>query len=471
MSAQGGEATSSQHPRLRRFNSTPCRSLSIPEAGPNAVASLVSARAEQKDEQAGATEPATPADVHSDASESQETKSLYSIKSISKFIIKSCQALFTPVNLVMVPVTVIALVWAIKSYNQTQMEACRQHPNNEFLQSTDLCIKMRLRHDYDSTPAIDISKPDTNNAENNTDENSVDERIQSCSIEEETCDGFCIPKGKTCCGSGYCSDFQICNTEQLCVGCRTDEQECNGFCIKSDRICCGSGYCDSAQTCTDGRCVGCENDQQSCNGFCISKDQICCGSGYCESSQTCNADQRCVGCEIDEEECNGLCMPKGKVCCGSGHCSEGNTCTSNHVCCGSDEEECNGGCMLKGNVCCGSISCDKGQTCQDGICGGCGIGQAECNSMCIPQGTVCCGSGYCQEDQVCTTNSTCCASGMEDCNGLCMPKGKVCCGSGHCEEGQKERLVADLHGAIQIRIAPHKEDVRVVDGQSGADGR
>ncbi|KAH7157364.1 hypothetical protein B0J13DRAFT_603135 [Dactylonectria estremocensis] len=83
----------------------------------------------------------------------------------SRSILKSFQAFLTPVNLVMTCLTMVALVWCIKSYNEAnlgnllnQMEACRQHPNNQFLQSTDLCIKMRQQLDYDS----DVSLPITN---------------------------------------------------------------------------------------------------------------------------------------------------------------------------------------------------------------------------------------------------------------------------------------------------------------------
>ncbi|KAH7175374.1 hypothetical protein EDB81DRAFT_939537, partial [Dactylonectria macrodidyma] len=80
-------------------------------------------------------------------------------------ILKSLfQTFLTPMNLAMTFLAVAALVWGIKSYNAAnfgnllnQMEACRQHPNDTFLQSTDLCIKMRQQHDYDS----DISLPIT----------------------------------------------------------------------------------------------------------------------------------------------------------------------------------------------------------------------------------------------------------------------------------------------------------------------
>ncbi|KAF7549245.1 hypothetical protein G7Z17_g6524 [Cylindrodendrum hubeiense] len=106
-------------------------------------------------------------------------------------ILNRAKALRKPVNLTMTTLTLAALVFAIISYNQTrygnllnQMEACRQHPNDMYLQNTALCVKMRQDKDYDSDvsmSSIDISNLNSDlpdDAGNNKDHTRRSEQLE-----------------------------------------------------------------------------------------------------------------------------------------------------------------------------------------------------------------------------------------------------------------------------------------------------
>ncbi|KAF4447549.1 hypothetical protein F53441_8933 [Fusarium austroafricanum] len=207
----------------------------------------------------------------------------------------------------------------------------------------------------------------------------------SCNSGETECGNTCIPTSGQCCSraSGtYCEDGYHCQAQGCCedgklcngppTGCTEGKQLCGGYCIPKGKVCCLTGYCDEGEKCTsDGKCSGggssgggggssggssggsdsCLSFQETCGDGCMPKGMVCCETGYCLKGQTCGT--------------AGTCKSGGSSGGGSGGSSGGSSSGS----CASYQEKCGSGCMPKGMVCCDTGYCLSGQVCgNDGTC-------------------------------------------------------------------------------------------------------
>ncbi|RFN46718.1 hypothetical protein FIE12Z_9046 [Fusarium flagelliforme] len=203
----------------------------------------------------------------------------------------------------------------------------------------------------------------------------------TCEAGMKQCGNTCIESSGQCCDTtkgsycedGYrCQDDGCCEDGKLCSGppsrCTDGKEMCGGYCIPKGKVCCLTGYCDEGEKCSSGGCSSgsssgggsgssggssggpsCQSYEEPCGDKCMPEGMVCCKTGYCLSGQTCTSDGKCQygsgsssggssggsssgSCASYQEECGEGCMPKGMVCCDTGYCLSGQVCSSDGTC-------------------------------------------------------------------------------------------------------------------------------------------